>query len=30
MNTPGQYMEYIKSESTCWAKMVKEAGATLD
>lgn len=29
-STPGQYLDYIKSESARWAKVVKDAGATLD
>jgi len=29
-STPAQYLEYIKSETVRWAKVVKEAGAKLD
>ena len=29
-STPAQYLDYIKSESVRWAKVVKEAGAKLD
>lgn len=29
-STPSQYLDYIKTETVRWAKVVKDAGATLD
>jgi tripartite-type tricarboxylate transporter receptor subunit TctC len=29
-STPAQYLDYIKSETVRWAKVVKQSGAKLD
>jgi hypothetical protein len=29
-STPAQYLDYIKSETVRWAKVVKASGAKLD